>query len=275
MIIYKTTNLINGIIYIGKYCGNRKSYIGSGRDFREDVKEYGRDNFTRETLEDGITDHDYLCERERYWITFYNSTNPEIGYNLTNGGAGTFGRIFSEENKKKLSINNSGENSSSAKLKETDVIEILKLFYIKNITRKEISNKYNVSYYTVVDITVGKTWKIIYNNFMATHMTVIICRNSKDISGKNNPNFGKPMSEAQKQKISNTLKTSKIQYGENNPNSKLTENNVLKILDLFYNQNINTKEINKKYNISRSAINRLVAGKQWKDTYDEFMSAQK
>lgn len=45
MIIYKTTNKINGKIYIGRYCGNRSSYLGSGSYLKRAIRKYGKDNF--------------------------------------------------------------------------------------------------------------------------------------------------------------------------------------------------------------------------------------
>ena len=50
--LYKTTNLINGKIYIGVHETENldDDYIGSGSDFRKDVKKFGRDNFRKEIL---------------------------------------------------------------------------------------------------------------------------------------------------------------------------------------------------------------------------------
>ena len=52
MIIYKTTNLVNGKIYIGFYSGDRKSYLGSGVLIKKSIKKYGKDSFKRETSEE-------------------------------------------------------------------------------------------------------------------------------------------------------------------------------------------------------------------------------
>jgi len=103
MIIYQTTNKINGIIYVGRYSGNNKKYLGSGTDFKIAVKKYGEENFTRKTLEDGITDHNYLCEREIYWIKKLNATNPKTGYNIAKGGEGqSVGYTHSEETRNRM-----------------------------------------------------------------------------------------------------------------------------------------------------------------------------
>ena len=51
MIIYKTTNLVNGKIYIGKDKNNNPSYLGSGKILKLAIKKYGKENFTKETIE--------------------------------------------------------------------------------------------------------------------------------------------------------------------------------------------------------------------------------
>ena len=85
MVIYKTTNLVNGKFYIGKDAKNSKSYFGSGKVLKQAIKKYGRENFKKETLE-VCTDLKNLEEREIYWIDKYNAL--EVGYNLTEGGTG-------------------------------------------------------------------------------------------------------------------------------------------------------------------------------------------
>ena len=87
MIVYKTTNLINGKIYIGKDAANNPRYLGSGFIFRRAIEKYGRENFQKEILEqcDSI---EQLNEREKFWISQYNSTNKSIGYNIMDGGHG-------------------------------------------------------------------------------------------------------------------------------------------------------------------------------------------
>lgn len=87
MTIYKTTNKVNGKIYIGKNATDNPDYLGSGQYLKRAIKKYGRDSFIKEIIETCYDDKT-LDERERYWIAFYGSTNREIGYNLTDGGTG-------------------------------------------------------------------------------------------------------------------------------------------------------------------------------------------
>jgi group I intron endonuclease len=85
-IIYKTTNSINGKIYIGKAKFNDPNYLGSGVLLAKAIKKYKRESFIKEVLEECT--NDAVNGREIYWISFFNSTNNKIGYNLTTGGAG-------------------------------------------------------------------------------------------------------------------------------------------------------------------------------------------
>lgn len=87
MIIYKTTNLINGKIYIGKDERNCQSYIGSGLLISRAIVKYGKENFIKEILETCLTVEE-LNLREKYWIKQYNSRDKTIGYNITVGGDG-------------------------------------------------------------------------------------------------------------------------------------------------------------------------------------------
>ena len=88
--IYKTTNLINGKIYIGQkqspvFLGEK--YLGSGLKIKRAIDKYGKENFNVELV--------YLCkdkqelnQMEIYYIDKYHSTDPNIGYNIAYGGQG-------------------------------------------------------------------------------------------------------------------------------------------------------------------------------------------
>ncbi|MFZ2948134.1 MAG: NUMOD3 domain-containing DNA-binding protein [Desulfuromonadaceae bacterium] len=89
-IIYKTTNLINGKIYIGKACNKRAmntSYLGSGTIYNRAEKKYGKENFKREII-DIAESRKEQCLKEIFWIDFYDARNPTIGYNVAPGGQG-------------------------------------------------------------------------------------------------------------------------------------------------------------------------------------------
>lgn len=108
--VYKITNKITGKIYIGitnQGSGARyrhhwyESRIGEPSPIHRSMAKYGEDNFTLEIIDFAKT-YEELKEKEKFWIKKFNSTDRNIGYNLTEGGDGTFGRTHSEETKEKI-----------------------------------------------------------------------------------------------------------------------------------------------------------------------------
>jgi len=85
MIIYKTTNLVNGKFYIGKDEKNNPNYLGSGKILKIAIKKYGTENFKKEILEE-CNNKKELNEKEKYWITTLSATT--LGYNIAEGGTG-------------------------------------------------------------------------------------------------------------------------------------------------------------------------------------------
>lgn len=98
MIIYKTTNLINGKFYVGKDERNKPDYYGSGINLNRAIKKYGKENFIKEVLEYCSTKEE-LIEREKYWIK--ETRAQELGYNIADGGWG--GNTYTEETKQRVS----------------------------------------------------------------------------------------------------------------------------------------------------------------------------
>lgn len=101
--IYKTTNLINGKIYIGRHKAKTisKSYKGSGILLKEAINKYGKDNFLCEVIDTAETE-DELNSLEIYWIDYYNARDLSIGYNIAAGGFGTSGYQHTSEAKQKM-----------------------------------------------------------------------------------------------------------------------------------------------------------------------------
>lgn len=133
--VYKITNKVNNKIYIGitnQGAGVRylhhlyEARSGSPFPIHNAIRKYGKNNFTLEIVELCETS-EILKEREKYWIAFYNSTDRSIGYNMTEGGDGTFGRKHSEETKEKIR-----QKALGRKISEE--------------TRKKMSNSHKVNY---------------------------------------------------------------------------------------------------------------------------------
>ena len=100
-IIYKITNKVNGKVYIGqtiqengfddRYGGNLEKNT-KNQHLKSSIQKYGIDNFDIcEVLEiikiwDIAHNQKELDEKETYWIKYYDSTNPDNGYNIEGGG---------------------------------------------------------------------------------------------------------------------------------------------------------------------------------------------
>ena len=81
-----------------------------------------------------------------------------------------YGKHLSDETKAKISNSHiglqSGENNPNAKLKKSDVLEILDLFYNKNTKKTSIYKLYNVCPLTIKNFINGRSWKNTYENFI-------------------------------------------------------------------------------------------------------------
>ena len=116
--IYKITNMVNGKAYIGQaqniekrwnehihYTKNKNS-LAYTKPLYKAMRKYGVENFSFEILI--LCEEELLNLMEIYYIEKYNSyihAENSNGYNLTLGGEGTRGYVFSEEHKKKISEN--------------------------------------------------------------------------------------------------------------------------------------------------------------------------
>ena len=107
MIIYKTTNIVNEKIYVGQDVHNNPNYLGSGLLLVRAIKKYGKENFKKEAI-DVAESLEVLNEKEIYWVKFCNCKVPN-GYNLTDGGEGVVGYVWTEEDKNKARDRSLGE----------------------------------------------------------------------------------------------------------------------------------------------------------------------
>lgn len=109
MIVYRTTNLINGKQYIGKSVYDDPDYLGSGVLLKRAVEKYGPQNFKKTILEHCASE-DQLNEREKFWIEIYDAVNDPNYYNVAPGGEG--GNLYgnTEEAKKRRGLNTKYNN---------------------------------------------------------------------------------------------------------------------------------------------------------------------
>lgn len=123
-IIYKTTCLLNGKIYIGQHEVHSLKkfdtwYLGSGKLLLRAVEKYGKENFKREII-CKVNTQKMANKFEEFFIKKYNSTDLSIGYNILSGSPyennplkipeiaervaeANRGKIWSDEIKEKIS----------------------------------------------------------------------------------------------------------------------------------------------------------------------------
>lgn len=147
--IYIIKNTINNKVYIGQSvnAGKRflshKSRANSNSDnsaIHDAMNKLGVDNFYFEILESQIENYN---EREKYWISYYNSIVPN-GYNLTEGGEEP-PYFYGEE------VYNATISNDTANKIKIDLINT-------NINKNELAKKYNTSYSCIRHINYGESW---------------------------------------------------------------------------------------------------------------------
>lgn len=196
--IYKIKNNINNKCYVGKteesiekrfsqHISESKRERCKNRPLYRAFNKYGYENFSVELIEE--TDNPE--EKEIYWIDFLDTYNK--GYNATKGGDGK--KLINEElilhllqendlncnevsrilnhdvaTIKKVALKHNiyeptgilkGEEHGRSVLKESDVIEILKLYVPKKFGKRKISKLLNLPLHAVDGVITGKSWKHI------------------------------------------------------------------------------------------------------------------
>lgn len=157
--IYKITNLINGKIYIGKTSNSerrwkdhqRLAFIEGHKEYDKALyqafRKYGIENFSFEIIEEIENYAQESGEKEKFWISYFNSYNS--GYNESLGGDGG-----------SLPGHCSGENNGRAKLTKEDVIYI-RTKYAEGHSRGDIYIffKDKISENGFGRVWRGETWK--------------------------------------------------------------------------------------------------------------------
>lgn len=178
-IVYKHTNKINNKIYIGITSrtleirwANGKGYINNPR-FTNAINKYGVENFSHEILYKCDTKEE-ACAKEIELIAQYNSTNPDIGYNISLGGtAPMYERTHTEETKRKYSQQRQGANNSFYGKKHTEETK-------EKIRQANIGRKHTEEWKQKQSVR-SKKWHQTHENPM---------KNDHRFAGENNPMYG-------------------------------------------------------------------------------------
>ena len=103
--LYKISNLINGKVYVGQtydFAQRKAGHVYRSKDLTNErplyrsMRKHGIENFSFDIIEECVDSQ--VDEREKFWISHYDSTNTNKGYNLEPGGKGC-----SDETRRKLS----------------------------------------------------------------------------------------------------------------------------------------------------------------------------
>lgn len=143
--IYKYQNIINKKIYIGqtnninqrkrghKSCAMNPNVHDYTSAFHNAIRKYGIENFLFEIIEqiDDSMGREYVNERERYYIKYYQSLVLENGYNITTGGDGC-----------NIGPRNFSEKCACSKMFTEEQIRDIQSMLILNKQFFEIQDKY-------------------------------------------------------------------------------------------------------------------------------------
>lgn len=187
--VYKTTNLINGNIYIGAHQTNNldDSYMGSGKVITLAIKKYGIENFSKEYLH--IFDNpDDMYEMEATLVTPDFIARYDT-YNLIEGGFGGFGHL------------NDGSPEHINRCSKAGIIGTDNGSHIKALAQLEWLKKHNISWRNKWLNKLSEVWRRKYeedgyiNSFQNKKHSVESKRkigeaNSKHQKGPGNSQYG-------------------------------------------------------------------------------------
>jgi len=233
-IIYKATSP-DGKVYIGqttRTLAARKSdhkVRAKKKDLRTSfqlaILEHGGVNaFIWEQI-DQSENREELDAKEKYWIDFYNSMDPEKGYNNQDGGIHYSPSV---EHRRKLSESQKGEKGNMFG-KHPSAETRRKMSKAHKDISPEVRQKRNEA-------------------------------RSEALKGKKNHNFGRDFSPEHRQKLSESHIG--IQRGENSPTAKLTEADVREIKTALANGGT-CASLARNYGVNRTAISLIKHGKTW------------
>lgn len=212
-IIYKTTNLVNGRIYIGQHwCDTDEfdGYLGSGVSLTNAIKRYGRNNFKRETLR--VCDTQLQLDAwEMLYIKKFDSANKKIGYNILSGSANKFG-----SGSPMLIPEVAAKVSRSLKKTFKDHPEVMKRIHQKRqMTLDNTDYKKRISQ-TLKGRYAGEK-NPNYGNYWTPEQKAQLSAKMKGrYAGENNPNWNNRWSAEQRQALREKFRV-KYEQGYTNP----------------------------------------------------------
>ena len=224
--IYIIKNDLNNFVYIGqakdtktRFQGHCKPSSAKNNNSLIDkaIQKYGRKHFWFEILESQIENYN---EKEIYWIKYYNSLAPN-GYNLTTGGEAP--PIMS------------GYLHPESKLSSNDIQSLTHLLQTTTLSLADIAKKYGLTRTTVCDFNKGKTYY----------------RENIDYPIRKDNPIGK-LSKKDVEEIINILKNSKRSFKDIGLDYNVEARAISRI-----NQGIFHKQANEKYPLRQNSKNKI------------------
>ena len=262
--VYVIENKIDGKKYIGKTMSGFKTrkyrhirYLRLNQHCNIHLQNawnyYGEDNFTFKMIYKS-DDVDEVNNKEIYFISLYNTTNPDNGYNFRSGGEGG---LHSEYTKDKIKISCRGKNSRL----NIDDVRRIKLAMYCLMDRKEISKQFNISEKVLTQISNGKNFSYVnteLNDYIHNIKQRFIDERNEYILSlfddglsiteiHKNTGYSRSIIEKCIYKYRNIVNDNKKKYQD-------IYNEVFKLHDKGYNN----YQISKKLNISPSSVSRYL-----------------
>lgn len=145
--VYKIT-FPNNKIYIGISNNIYRRMLEHNLDFRNNlpiekaIQKYGK--ITEFVILEEIdpNNRELMREREKFWISTFNSNKKEFGYNISEGGDGA----------------DIGSNNSQAKLTEEQYQQVYKDLIDNKLSLQEIADKYEMHLSSISNLNNGHTY---------------------------------------------------------------------------------------------------------------------
>jgi hypothetical protein len=212
--IYKILNLSNKKCYVGFHATNKEydqdDYYGSSETLNNAIKKYGIQNFTMGILE--YVNAENWKEKERFWVKENKSHVSQWGYNLTEGGDGTLGRLHTEASKIKMSKSQKGRTASEETKVKMKIAHIGLIQHTKEFKERVAKNNKlfntgkHLSEETKEKLSTALTGRI-FSEEHKEKITKKLIENGKERGIKiSNSLKGRKLSEETKRKISESHK---------------------------------------------------------------------
>ena len=245
--IYKITCTANGKFYIGSTkdihlrLARHKSDLG--RNVHRNIllqraaNKYGKDVFEFEILE-FVDDLESLLQREQHYLDTLNPCDISVGFNLVAIAGATPSGPLSEETKAKISKTLTGRKHTEE-------------------TKQKISEG-----------NIGKTISQEHLNKMQEGLSNYIKEHGYPMTGKlkSQETIAKWKESRKGYKVSDETKAkmSVKQKGSNNPSSKLNDNKVIAILELYKLKTHTVQQIADLFQVTKSTIENIIYNQTWK-----------